>query len=838
VNRTALAAPPLALPEALQEGILIWDPHGVVLNADEAMARMIGVPVESLIGAPSDPGTIIAPGGGSIPVEQLPAARVARTRSRVDQEFGIPHAEGGHVWVAVRSAARPDGTIISAFTQITEAEAKARASARIATLVDDSPDLVWMFDAHGLIEYASPSFSATLGLRQDEVIGRLWRALTHPLDIPVLRAAIADAGPDEPRTGIIEVRLRASDGSWVWVEGQATLRFRSGTAIAVEIVGRDVTRTRAAEDAGRRLGEQLKALVAGAPYGILMVDQSGQIAVVNEQACSLLDLAERPDELIGRDTNVILTAMERLVAVPERDVARLREIARTGETVRFVSVDCADGRRISYDHVPLGDDGATGRLWSFRDITQFKLQTEEQQQFLATMSHEIKTPLSGIAGAAELLCNAGLPESERELAVVISDAAQALGGLVRDTLDVTRAEAGRAEHDPEDYDPRRLLTSIAGVLRPSMRGRPLELLVEVDPEVPDALRGDPARVRQIVLNLASNAVKYTESGHARISARVDGERFLITVSDTGRGITAEDLQRLFEPWTRTHTRAWAGTGLGLSIARRLARAMGGDVTVASELGTGSAFTLELPLEAGVLKPVAPAKATTTLSGIRVLVAEDDEALRRLIGMQLARVGAEPTLVADGQAAVSAAAATTFDAILLDLRMPVMGGFEAAEAIRDRDPGIPILALTADTAAEDVERCRSAGMDGHIAKPVSLGALREELGRRIAPVLDDALLDELAESLGGRALVDQMLQLYRASLAERLENLRAAADPDALRTAAHALRSPSAGFGIARLAARLQVVESAARAGRMAELGPSLIAAAHADRALTARLTAS
>jgi CheY-like chemotaxis protein len=530
--------------------------------------------------------------------------------------------------------------------------------------------------------------------------------------------------------------------------------------------------------------------------------------------------------------------MQRMLAEPDAGMAKLKAIADAGETVRFVHFECADGRRVTFDHVPLGEDGAAGRLWTFRDITQFKLADEERQQFLATMSHEIKTPLSGIAGAAELLCSSGLPEHERELAQVISDAAQALGGLVRDTLDVTRAEAGRGANEAEDYDPRRLLTSIAGVLRPSLRGRPLELLVDVAADVPDALRGDPARVRQIVLNLASNAVKYTELGHARISARIDGERLLITVSDTGRGIAEEDVHRLFEPWTRNHTRAWAGTGLGLSIARRLARAMGGDVSVVSEVGTGSAFTLELPLEAGQLKPVVAAKASTTLSASRVLVAEDDAALRRLIGMQLERLGAQATLVENGQAAIDAALTVPFDAILLDLRMPVLGGFEAAEAIRAHDAEIPILALTADTAAEDVERCREAGMDGHLAKPVSLPALREELERRIAPVLDEGLLDELADNLGGRALVNQMLQLYRDSLPERLEQLRAAADPDALRDTAHALRSPSAGFGIARLAARLRVIETAARAGQMAELGAALVAAAHADRALAARLSSS
>ena len=148
------------------------------------MGRLVGLPADMLIGAPSDASPLRAPGGGSLPPEQIPAARVQRSNSRVDQEFGIPHADGGYVWVAARSAPLPDGTIVAVYTQITEAEAKARESARIATFVDDSPDLVWMFDGNGLIEYASPSFSAALGLRQDEVIGRLWRALTHPLDVP------------------------------------------------------------------------------------------------------------------------------------------------------------------------------------------------------------------------------------------------------------------------------------------------------------------------------------------------------------------------------------------------------------------------------------------------------------------------------------------------------------------------------------------------------------------------------------------------------------------------------------------------------------------------------
>jgi PAS domain S-box-containing protein len=828
------AAVGIALPPALEDGIIVWDPRGAVLDANDAIGRMLGVPATTLIGRPSDASVLYAPGGDPLPPEQYPASRVERSGGRIDQELGLPAADGSIVWVSARSAPLPDGTIVSVFTSITEAEAKARSAARIATFVDDTPDLVWMFDSRGLIEYVSPSVCTALGLRQDELIGRLWRAITHPEDVPVLRAALSQAGPDEPRTGMLELRLQTADGGWRWVEGQATLRFRGGSAVAVEITGRDVTRTRAAEDEGRRLASQLEALVARAPDGILMVDEHGLLAVINEQACELLDLARRPAELVGEDPSMIWLSLERLLVEPEGGIARLKEVAAIGETVRMEVLELKDGRRLSYDHVALGE---SGRLWLFRDVTQFKLIEEEQREFLATMSHEIKTPLSGIAGAAELLLEADLPAHEHELAEVISDAAQSLSGLVRDVLDVSRAEAGRAEPVAIDYDPRRLLTSIAGVLRPSLRGRPLELVVEVDPAVPDALRGDAARVRQIVLNLASNAVKYTESGEARIHAGVAGQRLRITVSDTGAGIAPEDMQRLFEPWTRAHTRAWAGNGLGLSIARRLARAMGGDVTVRSKLGEGSAFTLELPLEEGDSSATPAAQPAATLAAGRVLVAEDDEALRRLIGMQLARLGVDATLVDNGQAAVEAARDGSFDAVLLDLRMPLLGGIEAAQEIRAEDPHVPILALTADTAAEDVARCRAAGMDGHLAKPVTLPALRTELDRRIAPVLDEGLLDELAETLGGQALVDQMLAVFRDALPERLAALREAKDPASLRDAAHALRSPAAGFGIARLAARLERVERAARAGRMVDLSAALRAAEQAEAVLASRLAA-
>ena len=229
-------------------------------------------------------------------------------------------------------------------------------------------------------------------------------------------------------------------------------------------------------------------------------------------------------------------------------------------------------------------------------------------------------------------------------------------------------------------------------------------------------------------------------------------------------------------------------------------------------------------------------AAPALAASRVLVAEDDPSLRRLIGMQLERLGASATLVEHGAAAVEAASAGGFDAILLDLRMPVLGGIDAARAIRDFDTEVPILALTADTAAEDVAACREAGMDGHLGKPVTLPALRSELDRRITPVLDDALLDELAESLGGRALVDQMLAVWRVlapGAARRAARRHRPGDP-ARRRARAALPERRLRHRAPGRAPAASSRPPPARAG-WPRSTPSLAAAAQADsRALAAR----
>jgi PAS domain S-box-containing protein len=702
-----------------------------------------------------------------------------------------------------------------------------------AELVARARDLVCVVDAGGRIAYVNPATERLLGWKAEALTQRFLLNFVHPDDVRSVQEAHAALAPGRPHASTA-FRVRARDRSWRWLEAETTAWFSaSGALDGVQAIARDVTVRRAAEAHLRRDTTRLDTLVHAATGGILMEDADRRITVVSQAFCSMFAIATRPSALVGSAAQPALAAVARLVSAG--DAQDEAAIAR-GAPVKGARLHLVDGRTVERDYVPIGDRAAEGHLWIFRDVSasqRFEAELREardtalaavtaKSEFIATMSHEIRTPLSGIAGAAALLLDAGLGAPEQELASIVAEAAESLGALLGDVLDVSRIEAGLVDLAEDDYDLRQLLAAVAGILAPTIRGRPVELVVDVDPQVPGYLSGDTARVRQIVMNLAGNAVKYTERGTVRLTAAVQGDRLHIRVADTGPGISEDLLGRLFEPWTRGHGREWAGTGLGLGIARRLARAMAGDVTATSTVGEGSEFTFELPLREGSPVALPERRERDDPTGARVLVAEDNRALRLLLGRQLARLGVRATLVDDGAAAVAAAEHGGFDAILLDLRMPTVGGLEATRRIRAAGHAtVPILALTADTSAEDAAMCAAAGMDGHLPKPVSLDALRHALsglGRpsaRPSVLVDERQLEELADGLGGTDHLDALLHVFEADLESQLVTLEQAVadgDAEAVREGSHALYSGASAYGAVAVAGLARSLEAEARAG--------------------------
>jgi len=419
-----------------------------------------------------------------------------------------------------------------------------------------------------------------------------------------------------------------------------------------------------------------------------------------------------------------------------------------------------------------GSGNRVGAIETVRDITERKgtekaLQeakeaaeagTRAKGDFLATMSHEIRTPMNGIIGSTELLLATDLTEDQQCLAGALRDSSEALLAIVNDVLDFSKIEANSLELEPIPFDLRAVFDSVCGVLRLAAAQKNLELTLSVDPRIPTSLVGDQARLRQVLTNLVSNAVKFTERGEVVVSVAMlestdaGKARLGFEVRDTGIGISPEARSRLFKSFSQADSsmsRRFGGTGLGLAISWRLVDLMGGCLDVSSRVGEGStfSFSIELPIDptASLDVPRRPGNSeaeSTTITpasvplGALLLLVEDNEINRQVVGAMLCGLGVEPGgMASDGFEAVAATDATPFDLILMDCQMPGMDGFEATREIRRKEAGgrhATIVALTANATPEDRERCLAAGMDDFMSKPVRLATLRETLDRWLAP----------------------------------------------------------------------------------------------------------
>jgi signal transduction histidine kinase len=358
--------------------------------------------------------------------------------------------------------------------------------------------------------------------------------------------------------------------------------------------------------------------------------------------------------------------------------------------------------------------------------------------FLATMSHEIRTPLNGVIGMAQAMAREELPGAQRDRLAVIRSGGETLLCLLNDLLDLSRIEAGRLELEDGVMDVAEIAASAQSAFTALAADKDVHLELAVAPAAQGCWRGDPTRVRQVLYNLVSNAVKFTARGSVRIAVAYEGGALSMAVTDTGPGIPAERLEALFEKFVQADastTRQFGGSGLGLAICRELAALMGGQVTAVSREGEGSTFTLTLPLQRAERRAQprpAPRAPSSERSGLRVLAAEDNPMNQQVLATLLGQLGVELMLVADGAQAVEASAKDDFDLILMDVQMPVMDGPTATSAIRARERmsgrRTPILALTANAMAHHQAEYAAAGMDGLVAKPIQLSHLLAEMDR--------------------------------------------------------------------------------------------------------------
>ncbi len=496
-----------------------------------------------------------------------------------------------------------------------------------------------------------------------------------------------------------------------------------------------------------------------------------------------------------------------------------------------------------------------------------------KSEFLANMSHEIRTPMNGILGFVELLSESDLSAEQRDHLETVRSSATSLLSILNEILDLSKLEAGKVEVEQIPFDLDEVVASIGKLLGPSADEKGLRFACGVDPGTPSRLRGDPTRIRQILLNLAANAIKFTPSGEVEVRTwadRADGGRAVLrlVVRDTGIGIPPDRRERLFEPFTQADgstTRKYGGTGLGLAICKRLVVLMGGTISVESEAGVGSAFRVEIPVALAARDEDragdsgahgSPARATP----VRALVVEDNRVNQRVAVALLARLGATVDVAENGIEAVEATARTPYDIVLMDVEMPVMDGYATTAAIRlaERDgQRVPIVAMTARAMEGDRERCLDSGMDDYLTKPVRtvdlvrvLAAWATEGARpagahqaetrpldgdaveELAPAPDSAdetssIIDRLRElgMLEDLEFARDTLEAYLTDSDEILRSLRQAIsreDAAACERLAHRFKGASQNLGANALGRTAGALERCGRTGRMAGT-PALVA---------------
>jgi PAS domain S-box-containing protein len=590
-----------------------------------------------------------------------------------------------------------------------------------------------------------------VGFEASELVGRgPPRLYRHPDGDAMLHNARTRVLGDRNAPAHFELLLRHRDGHAINVVCYVSPLMTGEEMTGWLTVYYDITERKRVERTLHESEARFRSAFHESASGMSLVAPSGRWVMVNRTVCEITGYSE--PELLAMtfqdityppDLNKDLDYAHKLLA-GEIQTYRIdkRYIHKTG---RLVWIDLTVSLVRDEQNQPLyfcsQFQDITARKETAAQLLAAKEAAEAANQaksaFLANMSHEIRTPLNAIAGFAEALEGGDLAASERhEFAQTIRRNSDHLLGILSDILDVSKIEAGKMSIESLPVHPREVIEDVCAMLRGKADAKGLELRCDIAAAVPARLVTDPTRLRQILLNLIGNAIKFTDSGSISLRATLENEQTLqIDVIDTGHGIPQPMQAEIFEPFTQvdvSHSRKFGGTGLGLAISRRLAVLLGGDIRLQSSSERGSVFSLRLPNRSPVEgQSTAAANVPSAIRPGRVLVVEDSHDSQRLLQFLLQRLKFDVTLAENGERAITAvgnaaAQGKPFELIIMDMQMPVLDGYTATPMLRRGGCNVPIVALTANAMPQDRRHCLDVGCDDFLTKPVQAAALHEIL----------------------------------------------------------------------------------------------------------------
>ncbi len=745
--------------DSMEEAFVAYDREGGLLVCNRAFRDLYGytddqvcpgVHFRQLVDYDVDNGVAIADGGNRVGFFDSGAPEEA-TREGV---FEVRLQDGR--WLRIVDRTMASGGMVSVQTDITAdklVEARNRLSEeRFRSIFHTTQVGISIADADGVYREVNEAWATMLGYSPEQMIGMSRADITHPDDVGLNEGKNRDLMTGDIDSYRLEKRYLRKDGSILWGDLSVNpIKDEAGRVIARMGVFFDVTERKAAEEMAIAAQEQLNDALTSISEGFCLYDKNDKLALCNERYREIY--ADSAAAIVPGATfeDIIRYGTERgqyAQAVGREEEFVKERVAAHQNPLGVIEQLLGNGRWLRIEERKTQEGGIVGirtDITALKEAEQVAIEANRaKSEFLASMSHEIRTPMTGVMGYADMLLDDNLTDGSRQKAIQVKNSMEILLTLLNEILDLSKLEAGKMEIENMDFHLPSLIRESAALFENNTDSRELELTVACAEDLPPAVHSDPTRLRQVLLNLIGNAVKFTELGGVKIDVGLDtskeGEQSLhFAVTDSGIGMTKTSLAKVFSEFTQADasiSRKYQGTGLGLSICSRLVDLMGGEIGVESRIGVGSTFWFTVPYRPAredVAEPISIDQDAEFVARreLNVLVVDDVAINRTVIKGAMEHYGHEVTLAEDGQQAVEAHERGDFDLILMDVRMPGVSGHEASRTIRripDEKGRTPIIALTADAMRENRRECLAAGMDEMVVKPIYRPTLLDAINR--------------------------------------------------------------------------------------------------------------